>query len=287
MAGEYQIKEERCEIGRRIDARGLVAANDGNISVRIKENEILCTPTGVLKGTMTPEMICKIDLDGNVLEASRGYKPSSEMKMHLRVYQKRADVNAVVHAHPPYATSFAVAGIALKQPVLTEGVVSIGCVPVAEYGTPSTSEIPDAIEKYLPYFDALLLEHHGALAYDTTLMKAYMKMESVEFYARTLYQVNIITGGHIREIPQDRLEALYELRRKMGLPDKHPAELCQNKGTANCHNCGIHTGSSCCPTGQQSVSAFGTPGPAAGSEALSDEAIAAITREVMQSLGMK
>ena len=111
MVNEYQVKEQICEIGRRVDARGLVAANDGNISVKVNGREVLCTPTGVLKGTMTPDMICKMDLDGNVLEAPGGYKPSSEMKMHLRVYQKRPDIGAVVHAHPPYATSFAVAGI--------------------------------------------------------------------------------------------------------------------------------------------------------------------------------
>ncbi len=285
MVNEYQVKEQICEIGRRVDARGLVAANDGNISVKVNGREVLCTPTGVLKGTMTPDMICKMDLDGNVLEAPGGYKPSSEMKMHLRVYQKRPDIGAVVHAHPPYATSFAVAGIPLSQPILSEAVLSMGCVPIADYGTPSTKEIPDAVEKYLPYFDAMLLEYHGALAYGKDLMTAYMKMESVEFYARTLYQVKVLGGGSAREIPREKVEALYELRRQLGLPGRHPANVCQNQGTANCHNCGLHAMEMSGVMGQAAPLA-GTPA-GAGSETLDVNAIASITRQVMASLGIQ
>ena len=284
MVNEYQIKEQICEIGRRIDARGLVAANDGNISVRINGREVLCTPTGVLKGTMTPEMICKMDLDGNVLEAPNGYKPSSEMKMHLRVYQKREDIGAVVHAHPPYATSFAVAGVPLSQPILSEAVIQMGCVPIADYGTPSTKEIPDAVEKYLPYFDAMLLEYHGALAYGKDLMTAYMKMESVESYARTLYQDKLIGGGSIRAIPRQKVEELYELRRQLGLPGRHPANVCQNQGSANCHNCGLHAMELSGVTRQ----AASVPNvQAAGGDAMDADAIASITRQVMASLGIQ
>ena len=108
MVNEYQIKEQICDIGKRIYARGMVAANDGNISVRLNDHEFLCTPTGVSKGYMTPESICKINEKGELIEACGKYRPSSEMKMHMRVYEKRPDVNAVVHAHPPYATSFAI-----------------------------------------------------------------------------------------------------------------------------------------------------------------------------------
>lgn len=285
MVNEYQIKEQICEIGKRVDMRGLVAANDGNISAKINDREVLCTPTGVLKGTMTPEMICKMDLDGNVLDAPNGYKPSSEMKMHLRVYQKRPDVGAVVHAHPPYATSFAIAGIPLSQPVLAEAVVQMGCVPIADYGMPSTEEIPDAVEKYLPYFDAMLLEYHGALAYGVDLMTAYMKMESLEFYARTLYQVRVIGGGSVRELPKDKVEMLYELRRKMGLPGKHPANVCVNQGTANCHNCGLHG----IDLGGITKQAMPAPAVQAGTDSasLDDAAIASIARQVMASLGMQ
>ena len=113
MQNEYEIKKEMCEIGKRVYNRGMVAANDGNFSVRISENEVLCTPTGVSKGFMTPDYICKVDLDGNVLQANKGFRPSSEIKMHLRVYKERPDVKSVVHAHPLYATTFAIAGIPL------------------------------------------------------------------------------------------------------------------------------------------------------------------------------
>ena len=161
MVNEYEIKKQICDIGRRIYNRNMVAANDGNISVKLNDNEFLCTPTGVSKGFMTPEFICKVDAKGNVLQANPGFKPSSEIKMHMRVYEKRPDVGSVVHAHPIYATSFAIAGIPLTQPIMPEAVIALGCVPIAEYGTPSTMEIPDNLEKYLPYFDAVLLENHG------------------------------------------------------------------------------------------------------------------------------
>ena len=188
MVNEFEIKKQICDIGRRIYNRNMVAANDGNISVKLNDNEFLCTPTGVSKGFMTPEFICKVDAQGNVIQANPGFKPSSEIKMHMRVYQKRPDVGSVVHAHPIYATSFAIAGIPLTQPIMPEAVIALGCVPIAEYGTPSTMEIPDNLEKYLPYFDAVLLENHGALTWSTDLNAAYMKMESVEFYAQLLYQ---------------------------------------------------------------------------------------------------
>ena len=111
MQKEMELREEICEIGRRMYSRRMVAANDGNISVRLSEEEILCTPTGVSKGFMKPEQLCKINLSGNVLEMAEGFGPSSEVKMHLRVYQKRPDIKAVVHAHPIFATSFAVMGV--------------------------------------------------------------------------------------------------------------------------------------------------------------------------------
>ena len=164
MQNEFELKKLMCEIGRRVYNRGMVAANDGNFSVKLNDNEFLCTPTGVSKGFMTPEYICKVDAKGNVLQANGNFRPSSEIKMHMRVYEKRPDVNAVVHAHPSYATSFAIAGIPLTAPIMPEAVIALGCVPIAKYCTPSTMEIPDAVEEYLPYFDQVLLENHGALS---------------------------------------------------------------------------------------------------------------------------
>ncbi len=238
MVSEYEIKKQICDIGKRIYDRGMVAANDGNISVKISDNEFLCTPTGVSKGFMTPDYICKVDAKGNVIQANGSFKPSSEIKMHMRVYEQRPDVKSVVHAHPIYATSFAIAGIPLTQPIMPEAVIALGCVPIAEYGTPSTMEIPDAVEKYLPYFDAVLLANHGALAYSDSLLAAYHKMESLEFYAELLFKAKQLGGP--KELSSTQVEQLYEIRRQFGLSGKHPADVCaRNKqGETSCHNCG-------------------------------------------------
>lgn len=266
MQNEYELKKLMCDIGKRIYDRNMVAANDGNISVKLNDNEFLCTPTGVSKGFMTPDFICKVDGQGNVIQANKGFRPSSEIKMHMRVYQKRPDVGAVVHAHPTFATSFAIAGIPLTQPIMPEAVIALGCVPIAEYGTPSTMEIPDNVEKYLPYYDAVLLESHGALTWSTDLTAAYMKMESVEFYAELLYKSRMLGGP--KEFDQATIEKLYEIRRKMGLPGKHPADLCQNKGKKNCHNCGNGCGSVSSPASKE----------------VSEDMVAEIVKKVMEQI---
>ena len=243
MVSEYEIKKQICEIGQRIYNKGMVAANDGNISVKISDNEFLCTPTGVSKGFMTPEFICKVDKNGNVIQANKGFKPSSEIKMHMRVYKERPDVQSVVHAHPLYATSFAIAGIPLTEPIMPEAVISLGCVPIAEYGTPSTEEIPDAVSKYLQYYDAVLLENHGALSYSDSLINAYYKMESLEFYAQLLYQSKVLGGP--KRLSEAQVQRLYEIRRQFGMKGKHPADLCPNakEGKPSCHGCGGSCGS--------------------------------------------
>ena len=243
MVSEYEIKKQICEIGQRIYNKGMVAANDGNISVKISDNEFLCTPTGVSKGFMTPEFICKVDKNGNVIQANKGFKPSSEIKMHMRVYKERPDVQSVVHAHPLYATSFAIAGIPLTEPIMPEAVISLGCVPIAEYGTPSTEEIPEAVSKYLQYYDAVLLENHGALSYSDSLINAYYKMESLEFYAQLLYQSKVLGGP--KRLSEAQVQRLYEIRRQFGMKGKHPADLCPNakEGKPSCHGCGGSCGS--------------------------------------------
>jgi len=263
MVNEFEIKKQICEIGKRIYDRGMVAANDGNISVKIGENEFLCTPTGVSKGFMTPEYICKVDRDGKVIQANPGFKPSSEIKMHMRVYKERPDVKAVVHAHPMYATGFAIAGIPLTQPIMPEAVIALGCVPIAKYGTPSTEEIPDAVSEHLQYFDAVLLENHGALSYSDSLLNAYHKMESVEFYAKLLYISNQLGGP--KELSEAQVQRLYEIRRQFGLSGKHPANLCPNAkdGKPSCHGCGGN-----CSHGSANA-----------------DMVAEITRKVLEQLG--
>ena len=267
MVSEYEIKKRICDIGKRIYNQGMVAANDGNISVKLNDHEFLCTPTGVSKGFMTPEYICKVDENGQVIQANPGFKPSSEIKMHMRVYKNRPDVMSVVHAHPKYATGFAIAGIPLTQPIMPEAVIALGCVPIAPYGTPSTEEIPDAVEKYLQSFDAVLLENHGALTFSDSLLNAYHKMESVEFYAHLLYISNQLGGP--KELSKAQVERLYEIRRQFGLKGKHPADLCPNNkaGKPSCHNCGANCTGNCANGGA------------------SDDLVAQITKKVMEQLG--
>ena len=208
MQSPYEIKKEICEVGHVLYQLGFVAANDGNISVKVSDNEYYCTPTGVSKRVLTPDMIIKVDKNGNKLEGK--LNPSSEIKMHMRVYQERPDVNAVVHAHPPIATAFTVAGVDLDQYILPEAVLTIGEVPTCAYGTPSTMEIPDSF----------LLQNHGALTVGCNLMKALFIMEEVEFNAKICK--NAMELGAVHEIPNDQLKKLMELRKKMNLPGRHP-----------------------------------------------------------------
>jgi len=267
MVNEFELKKQICEVGKRIYNRNMAAANDGNISVKLNDNEWLCTPTGVSKGFMSPDYICKVNAKGDVIQATGKHRPSSEIKMHMRVYEKRPDVRAVVHAHPAYATSFAIAGIPLTQPVMPEAVIFLGCVPIAEYGTPSTMEIPDNVEKYLPYYDAVLLESHGALTWGQDLMNAYHKMESLEFYAELLYHARVLGGP--KEFSPAQVQRLYELRREFGIPGKHPADICLNKGGPNCHNCSTNVGT-----------------PAGSVTAGEDDIVKEITQRVMKELGL-
>lgn len=217
---EYEIRKQMCDIGKRVWSRGMVAANDGNFSVKISDNEILCTPTGVSKGFMTPGMICKVGLDGNVLQTDGIHKPSSEVKMHLRIYNRRPDVNAVIHAHPMYATSYAIVGTPLTKQIMPESTMALGEVPIAKYGLPSTSEIPDSIEPFLDTHDVVLLGNHGALAWGADLINAYFKIEGLEFYAQISFLTQMLGGT--KELPQNEVQRLIDLRKKMGTPGKHP-----------------------------------------------------------------
>ena len=220
MVNEYEIKKQICDIGKRIYDKGMVASNDGNISVKIGENEFLCTPTGVSKGFMTPDYICKVDGDGKVISATGNFRPSSEIKMHMRVYKQRPDVKAVVHAHPPVATAFTVAGVELDQHILPEAVIYFGHVPTCDYGTPTTMEIPDSLMPFIQKHDAFLLRNHGALAVGCDLQRALFLMEEVEFNAKICkYAMEL---GAVHEIPNDQLKKLMELRKKMNIPGRHP-----------------------------------------------------------------
>jgi len=207
---EQQVRKDLVEVGRRVYNRGYVAANDGNISVRIGEDEILSTPTGVSKGFMEPEMMIKVNLDGEKLAGN--LEPSSELKMHLEVYRVRPDALAVLHAHPPAATAFAVAGLALDRPVLPEVIVTLGKVPLARYATPSTGEVPESIRPYLKEHDGILLENHGVLTLGTDLYKALFKMERIEHFAQISIYARLLGGE--QELSSEEVEKLLQLRKK-------------------------------------------------------------------------
>jgi L-fuculose-phosphate aldolase len=208
---ENKLRLDIVEIGKRMYAKNFVASNDGNISIKISDNALLITPSGVSKGYMSPEDMLKVDMEGNVLEGS--LKPSSEIKMHLEVYKKRADVFAVVHAHPQKATAFAVAHKCFDKVTLPEIIFSLGKVCLAEYGTPSTYEIPKAVGKYIQESDALLLANHGALTVGKDVYDAYYKMETVEHFAAiSLYARQL--GGEVA-LDEDEIKKLLEIKSKM------------------------------------------------------------------------
>lgn len=223
MAGsttEHALREHICAIGQRLYQREMGAANDGNISVKLDDERILCSPTGVSKGFMTPDMICMIDNHGEPI-GDNGRKPSSEMRVHRHVYRHRPDVNAVVHAHPLYATVHAVCGKPLTQQIMPESTILLGEVPIAPYGTPSTMDLPDSITAYLQTHDALLLENHGALSYGVDLDNAHFKMEALDYYAKVVYLASQYGGAH--EFSPAEVDKLIELRKsRFKLPGRHP-----------------------------------------------------------------
>lgn len=270
---DYEIKKEICEIGRRIYMDGFVAANDGNISVKIDDNTFFATPTGVSKGFMTPDMICKVDGQGNLKESAGQWKPSSEFKMHLKVYQERPDVKAVVHAHPPIATSFAIAGIPLDKQIMPEATIFLGAVPIAQYGTPSTMEIPDSLMPYLQSYDAVLLANHGALSFACDLNTAFFRMESTEFYAKLLFHARMLGGE--KEIPCGEVKKLIDLRKAFGVPGKHPMEAL----VPGCYD------GKCSPdiTPTQADELYGSNASAGNAEDMA-KVVAEVTRKVMEQL---
>ena len=220
MTAESALRADIVEVGRRLYARAYTASNDGNISVRLGGDRLLMTPKSVCKGFMTPDMMCITDLEGRKLQGDRD--PSSEMLMHLEVYRQRPDVQAVVHAHPPIATGFAVAGIPLNKAVLAEVLTTLGSIPIAEYATPSTSELPAAVRKYIKAHDGMLLANHGALTAGADLFAAYYKMETIEHFAKISLVARLLGGENL--IAREEVDRLQGLRGTYGI--KAPAPIC-------------------------------------------------------------
>lgn len=215
-----ELREQICDVCHKMWQLGWVAANDGNVSARLDDGNYLCTPTGMSKSFITPEKLLIVNGKGEVLEGKQGLRPSSEMKMHLRCYEKRSDVWSVIHAHPPGATGFAVAHKAMDMYNMIEGVTVIGSVPLTPYGTPSTVEVPDAIEPYLEEHDVMLLENHGALAVGSDVITAFYRMESLELWAKITINAVILGGSH--DISRENIQKLIDLRGFYRVTGRHP-----------------------------------------------------------------
>lgn len=218
---EYmETREVMCDICHKMWQLGWVAANDGNLSVKLPDGNFLATPTGMSKSFITPEKLVVINADGEVLDAINGYKPSSEIKMHLRCYKERDDVGAVLHAHPPTATGYAVAHVPLDRYTMIETVAAIGSIPVTPYGTPSTYEVPDAIAPYLQEHDVVLLANHGALSVGADPITAYYRMETLELFAKISLTAHLLGGE--KEISKENIDKLIDLRKYYGITGRHP-----------------------------------------------------------------
>lgn len=216
-----EVREQICDVCQRMWQLGWVAANDGNVSVKLEDGTYLATPTGISKSMVTPEKIVRVDKQGKILEAEGGYRPSSEMKMHFRCYEEREDVKAVLHAHPPIATGFAVANRPLDEYSMIETVLSLGSVPIAPYATPSTPEIPEAIAPYLPDHDAILLKNHGAVTVGADVYTAYYRMETLEQFAKITLTAHLLGGAE--EIDRENIDKLVDLRNNYyKFSGKHP-----------------------------------------------------------------
>ncbi|KJU71128.1 class II aldolase/adducin family protein [Clostridium baratii] len=215
-----EIREQICDVCHKMWQLGWVAANDGNVTVKLEDGTFLATPTGISKSFITPEKLVHIDENGEVLDGPEGAKPSSEIKMHLRCYKEREDVRAVVHAHPPTATGFAVAHLDLDRYTMIETVIAIGSIPITPYGTPSTYEVPDSIAPYLQEHDVLLLENHGALTVGADLITAYYRMETLELYAKISLTAHLLGGE--KEISRKNIDRLIGMRKDYGVSGRHP-----------------------------------------------------------------
>ena len=235
MKCERQHRDEIVRYGRMLHERFFVAATDGNLSVRLEDGTVLCSPTCMSKGMMDPDDMVVVDMSGRKLRGHR--PPSSEIAMHLLIYRLRPDVHGIVHAHPPTATGYAAAGMSLTQPLVSEIVITLGSVPLAPYATPGTAELCDSLAQLIPNHDAILMANHGVVSYGEDLNIAYMKMETVEHFAK------IALVAH--QLGQQRMLSPAEVDKLMVIREKYLAN-----GTAR----------------RPAAAAAAEPAPAVGSE---------------------
>ena len=262
---EQTARREIVNIGRLLYERSYVVSSDGNVSVRLDDGRIVATPTMMCKGRMTEDSLAVTDATGRALGDR---KPSSELAMHLLIYDERPDVMAVCHAHPPHGTAFAVAGLAIDQPILSEVILTLGCVPLAAYGTPSTNELTEAMRPLVKHHIELLMANHGAVAYGSDLWLAFVRLETLEHTARIAILARILGGS--KNLPADAIEKLINVREAAG----YLAE------GARCQACGyLHETQLSCPTGDRpALTSYTGPSSTNGSGKIS------LTREELVEL---
>jgi L-fuculose-phosphate aldolase len=217
---EQEYRQDIIDVGKLIYQKGWVAANDGNISIRLDENRVLCTCTGISKGMMTAGDLIECDLNGDKLSGSR--ERTSEIAMHLTIYRTRPDIFSVVHAHPPVATGFAVAGKPLTLALLPEVIIGLGCIPLAEYGTPGTPALTEGMLPYIPQYDAILMRNHGLVCYGEDVYKAFFKMETVEHFARITLVAELLGGPKV--LPKQEVDKLIDSRTRYGIKSRAGVE---------------------------------------------------------------
>jgi len=215
MVNVHRIKQEICEIGDRLYKKGFAAANDGNISFRISDNEVLCTPTLICKGFMKPDDLCVIDMDGNQIAGRR--EPTSEVKLHLAIMKARPEIKAAVHCHPPHAIAFGVAREPIPQCVLPEVEMFIGNVPITKYAMPGSQEFADTVLPFVNQSNVMILSNHGTISFDTALEKAYWWTEILDAYCRVLMLARGL--GRVNYFTEPEAQALLELKRQWGFDD--------------------------------------------------------------------
>jgi len=234
MITESQIRGEIAEIGRRVAEKNYIAATDGNISYRFNNKKIMITPSGVSKGDLDPRDMLIVDIDGKLIKGKS--KPSAELLMHLLIYQKRDDVNAIVHAHPPTAVALSIAGVSMAHCVIPEVVLTMGSIPTAPYATPTTQELPDSIEDIITETDVIILERHGSVTIGKTLEEAFFKLDKLEHASHITLMAKQVGG--IKPLSKEEVDKLVALREKLGI--KNRARICENCGA--CPNGTLYTG---------------------------------------------
>jgi L-fuculose-phosphate aldolase len=217
---EQQLREDIVQVGRLMFEKGWIAANDGNVSIRLDEKRLLATPTGVSKGMMRVEDLIICNIHGDKLCGQR--ECTTEMGMHVAIYEKRPDIRAVVHAHPPVATGFAAAGRALNVALLPEVVICLGSVPLADYGLPGTPALIEGMLPYIPKYDAILMANHGAVAYAEDVLQAYWRMETVEHFARITLVAELLGGP--KALPRVEVQKLFDSRARYRVQSKNRFE---------------------------------------------------------------